>query len=156
MFLRNLAMVFALALGSAWASQAWAEELIQCGSEDGRYNSCYVGHGYNTIRLVDRQSDAPCRPDNSFGVIGGVIWVDEGCRGIFAVSKGAGPNNAALVRCESQDGGFNSCFVGQYRLVEKFGRLSKASCEDNKGWGYDSRTGYIWVDYGCRADFYVE
>lgn len=60
------------------------------------------------------------------------------------------------IRCESDGGGYNHCRVrldrgDDVRITKKH---SKASCNRGDSWGLD-RSG-IWVDRGCRADFYID
>ncbi|WP_181701801.1 DUF3011 domain-containing protein [Chthonobacter albigriseus] len=60
---------------------------VSCASRDSRYNTCYVP-GIRSVELIRQVSDAPCRYRVSWGVTDDRIWVDRGCRGVFAVEIG--------------------------------------------------------------------
>lgn len=139
-----------------FGAQALASEQIRCESFDHRYNSCPVRRSYTNVTLLEQLSGSACVKGHSFGLAGGVVWVDRGCRGIFLVSRDRFPDDGRMTRCESHDYGLNSCYVGRHRYVELFRQLSNAPCDDGYSWGYDPYEGFIWVDRGCRADFYVE
>lgn len=57
------------------------------------------------------------------------------------------------VRCESDDGRARHCPMDTSRGVQIERQLSKSSCVEGQGWGYDDRG--VWVDHGCRAEFAI-
>ena len=59
---------------------------IRVQSEDGRYAAVRVNTG-NSVRIVQRLSDAPCRLNYSWGYDSNRIWVDNGCRAVFEVNS---------------------------------------------------------------------
>jgi hypothetical protein len=61
-------------------------QVLQCASNDGRYNFCPVSA--NTIREVriERQlSKTPCRQNENWGFRNDGVWVNSGCRAEFRV-----------------------------------------------------------------------
>src|ERR1700761_2100121 len=61
--------------------------------------------------------------------------------------------NGRQVTCASDDGKRHLCRVDTSRGVTMVNQRSGSPCVQNQTWGY-SRSG-IWVDRGCRADFYL-
>lgn len=59
---------------------------VRVESKDGRYHSVRVNTG-GYVRLVRTLSDAPCREGRNWGYDGGRIWVDDGCRAVFAFGR---------------------------------------------------------------------
>lgn len=151
-FLRTLLGLGFAAL--AMNSVAFADLQIRCESEDQRYTSCYVGERFNEVTLLNQLSEARCNAGSTFGIQNGYVWVDRGCRGIFRVSKSYN-RNPDVKRCESDDYGYRTCYVGYFRDVELYRQLSNVRCNEGSTWGVYPREGYIWVDQGCRADFLV-
>src|SRR5580765_7741457 len=68
------------------------------------------------------------------------------------VGPGPGPGpGTQTIRCESTGNRPNTCrtpWQGQSRLVRQ---LSNSGCERGRGW--DSRNGEVWVNHGCRGEF---
>ena len=61
---------------------------------------------------------------------------------------------AQVIRCESREGDYNFCRAPGYVDRVQIRRvLSDAGCRLNYSWGY--RSGGVWVDNGCRAEFVV-
>ena len=56
-------------------------------------------------------------------------------------------------RCNSDDMGYHQCGVGRIRYAELARQYSGSPCIYGQTWGY--RRDFIWVDRGCRADFWV-
>jgi Protein of unknown function (DUF3011) len=61
--------------------------------------------------------------------------------------------NGRQVTCASDDGKRHLCRVDTSRGVRMTNQRSGSPCIQGQTWGYD-RNG-IWVDRGCRADFYL-
>jgi fermentation-respiration switch protein FrsA (DUF1100 family) len=72
----------------------------------------------------------------------------------LAVLLAVPPAFARTVRCESWNSRYTYCPVQTYGNVTLRHELSRFSCLNGRGWGYD-RHG-IWVDRGCRAEFAVD
>lgn len=69
---------------------------------------------------------------------------------------GPGPRQPQYqtVRCESGDYRFQTCFVpGQVVSAYVLRQLSSSRCVQGQTFGFDARG--LWVDRGCRAEFYV-
>jgi hypothetical protein len=76
----------------------------------------------------------------------------------FASSKawaqsGITNQNGRNVTCASDDGKRHLCRVDTSRGVQMTNQRSGSPCTQGQTWGYD-RQG-IWVDRGCRADFFL-
>lgn len=72
-----------------------------------------------------------------------------GVRAQSGITGGSGNQ----VTCASDDGGRHYCRVNTSRGVQLVNQRSGSPCVQGQTWGYD-RSG-IWVDRGCRADFYL-
>ena len=59
---------------------------VRVQSEGGRYAAVRINTG-NSVRIVQRLSDSPCRLNYSWGYDSNRIWVDNGCRAIFEVNS---------------------------------------------------------------------
>jgi len=57
------------------------------------------------------------------------------------------------VQCNSDDMGMHECRVRHIGYAEVARQYSGSPCIYGRSWGYDRN--YIWVDRGCRADFWV-
>lgn len=143
--------------GKVWVSGGCRAEFapqfagkeVRCESDDGRRKTC--GRDlYGNADLIRQLSDTPCREGSSWGLRGGQIWVDNGCRGVFRVGESGGRYS---VTCGSEGGRRQTCAWdagrGRPALLE---RLSKSPCVEGRSWGYDRNAG-LWVDEGCRARF---
>ncbi len=163
--------------GAALAAFDHGEVRVE--SKDGRYHSVRVSTG-GWVRLVRTLSDAPCREGRNWGYDNGRIWVDDGCRAVFAFGRddrwendrrddrwnnGRWDNDrrddrwnngrrdwSVVVRLESRHGRRDSKMIvnRDARIVR---RLSDTPCREGQNWGRTSNR--IWVDDGCRADFEV-
>ena len=68
---------------------------IKCESNDGRRNYCSTGYiDARQVSIQQQISGSPCRQGTSWGVDSRGLWVDKGCRAIFAISNwhGGGDN----------------------------------------------------------------
>lgn len=59
----------------------------------------------------------------------------------------------STIRCESQDGRYQSCAANTSGGVSLSRQLSQQGCWQNDTWGYDRNR--VWVTRGCRAEFRV-
>jgi hypothetical protein len=151
---------------------------IDCGSGDNKPGRCPVR--WRDAQLVRQDSKAACVRDRTWGFDHNIndIWVDHGCRGIFAEAGGWGGDRPGgggrpgwddgrpgpgpgwgggpqrSIDCGSHNGGYGHCDVdtryGRPRLIRQ---ESDARCQEGYSWGVD-RDG-IWVDKGCRGIFSV-
>lgn len=143
--------------GKVWVQQGcraefgplYAGKEIKCESSDGRRKTCGKDL-YGNADLIRQLSDASCREGSTWGLRGGSIWVDKGCRGVFRVGESGGRYS---LTCGSENGRRHFCAWDAKRgkpvLLEK---LSKSPCTEGRTWGYDKKQG-VWVDDGCRARF---
>ena len=67
--------------------------------------------------------------------------------------SGITAQNGRNVTCASDDGRRHLCRVDTSRGVQMTNQRSGSPCIQGQTWGY-SRQG-IWVDRGCRADFFL-
>jgi Protein of unknown function (DUF3011) len=146
---------------TAVAAPAAKAQTITCSSDNGRRNYC-PADTRGGVRLVQQRSSARCSQGVSWGFDARGIWVDRGCRAVFAINPGrpgappggtGGRPPAQTISCSSNDGKRNYCPIDTRAGVQLIRQRSDARCTQNYSWGYDRRG--IWVDRGCRADFAV-
>ncbi|HYH82272.1 MAG TPA: DUF3011 domain-containing protein [Longimicrobium sp.] len=80
---------FLVVLAAAWGAvptPAQAQQVVTCESSRGRRETCSVDTR-GEVRLTRRLSDAACVRGRSWGVQPGAVWVDDGCRAQFAVTR---------------------------------------------------------------------
>ena len=135
------------------------QQTINCSSDNGRRNWCDIGRARDA-QLVRQISGSPCIQGRTWGVDGRGLWVDNGCRADFAIGGGGGggfrppqPPPGQVVTCSSNDGRRNWCDVGGRRDIRFSRQISGSACIQDRTWGIDRRG--IWVDQGCRAEFFV-
>ncbi|WP_313348269.1 DUF3011 domain-containing protein [Stenotrophomonas sp.] len=127
---------------------------IRCESQDNRERTCSTG--WRNATLVRQISGTACVEGQTWGVRNGAIWVNRGCRGEFAESRGnwggGGGNSNYSVTCSSNDKRQQTCAwdsrQGRPVVVQQ---LSGTACVEGRSWGY--RNGTLWVSGGCRARF---
>lgn len=81
-----------------------------------------------------------------------LTWVAFGSLGLRAQS-GITAQNGRSVTCASDDGKRHLCRVTTQYGVRMTNQRSGSPCTQGQTWGYN-RDG-IWVDRGCRADFWL-
>ena len=158
-------LVGSLASPTATPGQADGAEKNQnvirgvCESKDRKYVYCKV-NTEGGVRMVRQLSRSTC--EDNWGFDKGGIWVKNGCRAEFEVTKLPDPTpvptavvqptgTRRTITCESQNGKRAFCSADTSAGVKLVQRLSTSPCEGN--WGHDSEG--IWVDRGCRAKFSV-
>jgi hypothetical protein len=143
----------ALAVVAFTAVPAAAQSTVICESTDGSYRECRL-EGPGVATLTRQMSDRNCIEGQTWGYRDGKIWVDKGCRAQFALTSrvASAPLDSRIV-CESEDNRLTRCSAATAAGVQLIRRMSSASCEYGKDWGYD-RDG-IWVSNGCRAEFAI-
>jgi hypothetical protein len=131
-------------------------DLLTCESSSGGRVFCEAD-ARNGAQLVRQLGDVPCRLNASWGFDQRGIWVDRGCRGVFAVGSrdvSAGSMPEQRITCSSINGGRVFCEAdmrgGRIDMVRQ---ISGSPCREGQTWGYDRRG--IWVDRGCRAEFAI-
>jgi hypothetical protein len=176
----KLAAVAAMLVGGGigTASVAYArggDDTVDCGSNNRSFGHCKVP--WRDAQLVQQESRAACDRGSSWGVDGRGIWVDKGCRGVFAEVRRRGPGYGGnsygdggrpyggegsdgrrrqqVVNCGSRDGqrGFCAMALGHH-AVQLVSQDSQARCTQGYSWDW-TRNG-IWVDHGCRGRFSVD
>jgi hypothetical protein len=137
------------------------QRTVNCSSNDGRRNWCDIG-GARDAQLIRQISGSACIRDNTWGVDRRGLWVDNGCRADFAVGGGGGggggfrppqPPSQQVITCSSNDGRRNWCDAGGRRDIRLKRQISGSACIRDNTWGIDRRG--LWVDNGCRAEFFV-
>lgn len=147
-------------------AQNWNDP-VRCVSQDGHYARCVMP--WRDARLVKQESKAACIRGQSWGVDRGILWVDRGCRGLFAAADrwhgggdhggwrpGPGWDRQIRLQCDSNQKRYQMCRVdvgprGRARLVRQ---MSDARCTEGYSWGWN-RAG-VWVAHGCRGQFVVD
>lgn len=151
---------------------------ITCGSKNEQFGRCNVP--WRDAQLVKQESRGDCIRGQSWGVDQRGLWVDRGCRGVFAEadrgrgrfadadrgrgrSRGPGRWQPApgwdrdiQLRCASKSDRYQMCRVdvGHRGRVRLSRQVSQARCSEGYSWGWN-RAG-VWVNHGCRADFVVD
>ena len=126
---------------------------ITCESRSTGRQECPLPSGAQ-IRLVRQLSQNPCRLNDTYGRGAGYVWVAEGCRGEFEVSRpGVGPGGTTQVSCESVRGDRRVCPIPSGARARLARQLSDAPCILDRTYGFDARS--IWVSGGCRGEFDV-
>jgi hypothetical protein len=138
---------------------------VTCESIDGRRAECDM-NTRGEVRLVRQLSRTACVQDQNWGLNRSSIWVDKGCRGVFASGSassggydggssyggapqgGQGPDQ---VTCESIGGQRTECDMNTRGRVVVQRQLSRGACIENQNWGLNRSS--VWVSGGCRAVF---
>ncbi len=151
------AVAFAAFVGHEAEAQDYAPFELACASARYDFTRCEAPEGFwiGEARLIERQSEAACTEGSSWGHDRRAVWVNDGCRGRFALIGGVGGGAEPLdIRCGSGDYEPNYCAANQQVLaVRLVRRRSSATCVEGSSWGWDA--GGIWVTNGCRADFRI-
>jgi hypothetical protein len=145
--------------GAGWGPGGGSEQLT-CESPNFRLRECRT-NDWRDARLVRQISNTRCEQGRNWDIRRGVLWVDQGCAGVFAEARGGpgggwgggpgGPGNQQ-VRCDSPRNGFRECQVGNnWRGARLVRQTSNAACVEGRSWGFNR--GSIWVDRGCAGVF---
>lgn len=59
----------------------------------------------------------------------------------------------ATVECHSIHYQYNECWAGQLQAPQLVHQISGSACIVNRSWGFNRRSGYVWVAQGCSAVF---
>jgi hypothetical protein len=133
--------------GDDWNGQQSLE--FVCASTDSKYRECQLPVD-GRVRLVKRISDARCVENQTWGQRRDRIWVDDGCRARFEVTRSGGGGNS-LVQCASDNQRYRECPLGPGYSARLVRELSNGRCRRDSTWG--SRPGVLWVTNGCRGEF---
>ena len=138
--------------GFGWGYDDDGDDRMQfnCASIDMKYRECQLPVNGRAV-LVKRVSDARCVEGQSWGQRGDRVWVANGCRARFEVTRTGWGGGTNVVDCNSDGSRYRECAIG----AGYFGRLlrdnSNGRCRENSTWG--TRNGVIWVTNGCRGRF---
>ncbi len=154
----------------------WDQDIdVRCQSDGYNYRMCQIDTGRgSSVRLVRQISNTPCMEGRNWGWNRAGVWVDQGCAGVFRVSRrwsggpsypppdnggwqpGPGWDQSIRVRCQSDGYNYRMCRVdtGRGSNVYISRQISKTPCMEGRNWGWN-RAG-IWVDQGCAAEFVVD
>nr|WP_295660723.1 DUF3011 domain-containing protein [Polymorphobacter sp.] len=133
---------------------------ITCESWQFRPNEC-PADTRGGVRLL-QQTGGMCTQGQTWGFTPRGIWVNNGCRAIFAVvggrpSFGPGPGipdapvngGGRSIVCESWQFQPSRCATDVYRRPQV--QVIAGNCVQGQTWGWDR--GGVWVNRGCRARF---
>ena len=142
--------IFAVSRGDGYpGGGGGGRDTVTCESFNYKYRSCALpGRGRpDLVRVIAGQ----CVEGQSWGGRGGEVWVDNGCRAIFAAGRGGGGGGggAQLITCESWNYKYAECAVTGGRV--ELDSVIAGDCREGLGWGLAPRG--IWVNKGCRARF---
>ena len=156
-----------LMLAGLVSTPALADQ-VTCESVNGGRTECDM-NTRGEVRLVRQLSKTTCIEDTNWGLNRSSIWVDGGCRGVFASGDSlnagyggssshggaaAGSGGLNQVTCESLNGARTECDMNTRGRVRVMRQLSKTTCIEDTNWGLNRSS--IWVDGGCRAVFVNE
>lgn len=130
---------------------------ITCESKRGDRQKCPIPAG-SSIRMVRLLSTNPCRLNETYGQASDYLWVDEGCRAEFEVTRpgyGSGNDGGVVTRitCESSNNAQRSCPFPKGSTARFVSQLSNQPCVLNRSYGLS--TAFVWVSRGCRAVFEI-
>jgi hypothetical protein len=120
-----------------------------CASVDHKYRECQLPVD-GRARLVKKKSDARCVEGRDWGQRGDRVWVDNGCRAKFEVTRGGG-DAGRYVECRSDNGRYRECQIARGYSARLIRDDSGGRCRGQGAWG--TRDGLVWVNYGCRGRF---
>jgi Protein of unknown function (DUF3011) len=83
----------------------------------------------------------------------GAIFLFLMSAGRLHAQSGMTSKNGPQMTCASDDMRRHFCPVNTSRGVRLVNQRSQSPCVQGQTWGYDKRG--VWVDRGCRADFFV-
>jgi Protein of unknown function (DUF3011) len=163
-----VAVLGVVALMATTARPATAQQVITCSSNNGKRIYC-PANTQGGVSMRRQISGSPCVQGSTWGYDRHGIWVDRGCRAEFRINTyrpggpgygpggpgygPGGPGRGQSITCASNNMKRNYCPADTRRGVQLVKQRSDARCTQGYSWGYDQRG--IWVDRGCRADFFV-
>ncbi len=131
---------------------------VLCESQDGRTRECRTP--FRNPVVGEQLSSSDCVEGRTWGMRGnGAVWVTGGCRARFVEGRGGwqgqggGGQGQSVLRCESDDGRYQTCAAPRGARLVISRQLSETRCVEGRNWGV--RGNSVWVDGGCRAEFAV-
>jgi len=150
------ACVFGAIVASAFAQSKPTSVQVQLESTNGKRVSKQLDGQISRVTLLKRLSDEACTAGRDWGYSGRTLWVDDGCRGVFAVTyrdKNQDDGKRRILTLGNSTNSRKRVWVGTNARVELVRKLSTKPCVRGSTWGYSGS--YIWVSRGCRAQFAV-
>jgi hypothetical protein len=133
--------------------------LLRCESGRNQTSECPVDPSA-TVKLATQRSGTACTEGQTWGRLGGSIYVARGCRAEFEVTPTSRPgsfsrpsNTTYWITCESRDDRRFHCRIGATDVPRLEQQLSRTQCVEGRTWGVAD--GFLWVDDGCRGEFEV-
>jgi hypothetical protein len=133
--------------------------LLRCESSRNQTSECPVDPSA-AVKLATQRSGTACTEGQTWGRLGGSIYVARGCRAEFEVTPTSRPgsfsrptNTTYWITCDSRDDRRYYCRIGNLDVPRLEQQLSRSSCVEGRTWGVTE--GVLWVDDGCRAEFEV-
>nr|BAP94528.1 D-galacturonic acid binding lectin precursor [Aplysia kurodai] len=110
------------------------------------------------MTVEDRQSEASCDLDKSFGFYNqnSTVWVNHGCRADFNICYVKGSSTTTTVNVSSWNYQYATKMLPSVSCIYSMrvvNQQSAAPCTLGTTYGFMANT--MWVDEGCRADFSV-
>ncbi len=99
--------------GFGWGYDDDGDDRMQfnCASVDMKYRECQLPVKGRAVP-VKRLSDARCVEGQSWGQRGDRVWVNNGCRAKFEVTRTGGGGGANVVDCNSDGNRYRECSIG--------------------------------------------
>lgn len=73
---------------------------------------------------------------------------------LTALLTTAAPATAqTTVECRSRDYQYTECYASNLARPQLIHQISNSACILNRSWGYNPRSGYLWVAEGCAGTF---
>ena len=140
-------------MGMVAPATAQPVERVRCESWNYRYQSCPVANP-QVVRLAERIAGR-CIEGSDWGVNPRGIYVQNGCRAVFEVSRrgpgfGGDGYGGQRVVCESWNYRPNSCPMDTRGSV-RLSRVIAGDCREGQTWTWDRNS--VNVRGGCRAEF---
>ena len=147
---RGILLAICIAVPFALSAQTTT---IRCESKGGR-RDCSFDEPIYRARLVRQLSVSSCDEGHDWGYTQHVLWVDHGCRADFEVAfrRYEEGGRGFPLTCSSY-GSRKFCAADARFGVELRKQLSTRECVEGRSWGWDENG--VWVDHGCRADFFI-
>lgn len=125
----------------------------------GSYRECRVGPGGKVLLVMDTSQGRLCQQNVTWGTArSGVVWVDGGCRGLFATEASPTPGpaapqkpQAATLECPSTGTERRWCEADTALGVALVRLSGQGRCVLDETWGFDARG--VWVSGGCGGTF---
>lgn len=155
---KKLLGAFALGaiVASAIAQSQSTSVQVQLESTNGKRVSKQLEGQISRVTLLKRLSDEACTAGRDWGYSGRTLWVDDGCRGVFAVTyrdRNRDDDKKRIFTLGNSTNSRKRLWVGANVRVELVRKLSTKPCVRGSTWGYSGS--YLWVSRGCRAQFAV-